>query len=55
MSDAVQEMLRRAINEASGAVSEEAGARELEVWCASYATDDARARLRSFFANGPKS
>jgi enoyl-CoA hydratase len=50
-----QEMLKIAINEASGAVSEEAGARELEMWCASYATDDARARLRSFFANRPQS
>jgi hypothetical protein len=25
---------------------------ELEAWCASYATDDARAWLREFFARG---
>jgi enoyl-CoA hydratase/carnithine racemase len=30
-----------------------AGTLELEAWCASYATDDARARLREFFARGP--
>jgi enoyl-CoA hydratase/carnithine racemase len=32
---------------------EEAGQAELEAWCASYATDDARARLRKFLAHGP--
>jgi enoyl-CoA hydratase/carnithine racemase len=32
----------------------EAERMELEMWCASYATDHARARLRDFFAHGPR-
>jgi len=45
--------LKRLIDTGYGLSGAEAGTLELEAWCASYATDDARARLREFFARGP--
>jgi len=45
--------LKRLIDAGYGLSGAEAGTLELEAWCASYATDDARARLREFFARGP--
>ena len=45
--------LKRLIDAGYGLSGAEAVALELDAWCASYATDDARARLRGFFARGP--
>jgi enoyl-CoA hydratase len=45
--------LKRLIDAGAGLSGAEAATLELEAWCASYATDDARARLREFFARGP--
>ena len=45
--------LKRLIDTGYGLSGAEAGTLELEAWCASYATDNARARLREFFARGP--
>jgi len=41
------------LNTGYGLSGAEVGTLELEAWCAFYATDDARARLREFFARGP--
>ena len=45
--------LKRLIDAGYGLSGAAAGKLELEAWCASYATDEARARLREFFARGP--
>jgi enoyl-CoA hydratase/carnithine racemase len=45
--------LKRLIDVGYGLSGAAAGELELEAWCASYATDDARTRLRKFFARGP--
>jgi enoyl-CoA hydratase/carnithine racemase len=45
--------LKRLIDAGYGLSGAEADRLELEAWCASYATDEARARLREFFARGP--
>ena len=45
--------LKRLIDAGDGLSGAEAATLELEAWCASYATDEARARLREFFARGP--
>lgn len=50
--------MKRLIDSGHGLSHAEAHEAELDAWCASYATEDARIRLRSFFANGataPKS
>ena len=46
--------LKRMIDSGFGLNHEEADQMELEMWCASYATDAARMRLRAFFAHGPQ-
>ena len=45
--------LKRLIDAGDGLSGAEAAKLELEAWCASYATGEARARLREFFAHGP--
>jgi enoyl-CoA hydratase len=45
--------LKRLIDAGYGLSGAAAGTLELDAWCASYATDEARARLREFFARGP--
>jgi len=48
-----QTAMKRLIDSGHDLSEHEAADAELEAWCASYATEDARTRLRAFFANGP--
>lgn len=48
-----QRDLKRLLDLGGSLSRADAGAIELEAWCASYATDDARRRLRDFFVHGP--
>ena len=47
-----QAAMKRLIDTGHDLSEQEAAAAELEAWCASYATEDARTRLRAFFAKG---
>lgn len=47
-----QAAMKRLIDSGHALSEEEAGHAELEAWCASYATEDARSRLREFFRLG---
>ncbi len=49
-----QANMKRFIDAAGALRHEEASRIELEMWCESYATDDARTRLRDFFEHGRK-
>lgn len=47
-----QANMKRFIDAASALTHEAASSIELEMWCESYATEDAKVRLRDFFKNG---
>jgi enoyl-CoA hydratase/carnithine racemase len=47
-----QAAMKRLIDNGHALSEEQAGQAELEAWCASYASDDAKTRLRAFFQHG---
>lgn len=47
-----QANMKRFIDASATLTHDQASAMELAMWCESYATDDARTRLRDFFKNG---
>jgi enoyl-CoA hydratase len=51
-AEPAQAGLKRLIDAGYGLSGAEAGTLELDAWCASYVTDDARARLREFSGRG---